>query len=445
MESIVECEDCLLKFTKQEMLIKHKETSKYCQKYKNILFTCLSCNFSTVGFKNIEKHDPVRCQIKNEKDKDLIARLEKSLEQEKIKSDAYLKIIENNIKVAHVREEQPIVQNELPVEEVQDNRNEIEQIEDIIFKNLMEDNEYNDNLNNLKKLKTKLITKISLQAYLDMLNNHLRIIKNILTKKKVNEYKLNSLLSLSLTALDKKLLTFGNYTSLQVDIDDIQKLQSCLKNNLYPIQYVPFKKEEAVNKFLNYATGLFTIKQIIELQLFNSGNKYNNVIYLPLKKSTNEDPYSFYFLESIGENNSIVWKMDCRLEEISNYFLNNLRSYLIDLFRRIYKNAFNDNDYRPNFKNKLIINESEQIIQNLIILNQPMKFNLLFRNIVKAKSSYEKIKSNDKFKLTCDDIMQKQRFKEEKDDPEEINYNMKLLFDTITEEEVDSLIKTFSC
>ena len=167
MESIVECEDCLLKFTKQEMLIKHKETSKYCQKYKNILFTCLSCNFSTVGFKNIEKHNPVCCQTKNEKDKDRIARLEKSLEQEKIKSDAYLKIIENNIKID--RGAPVVMQHTPPIEcesitqiEIQeDERNEMEQIEDIIFKNLLEDNEYNDNLNNLKKLKNKLITKIS--------------------------------------------------------------------------------------------------------------------------------------------------------------------------------------------------------------------------------------------------------------------------------------------
>ena len=277
-----------------------------------------------------------------------------------------------------------------------------------------------------------------------MLNNHIKIIKNFIVKKRVNEYKINSLLSLSLTALDKKLLTFGNYTSLQLDIDDIQKLQNCLKNNLYPTQYVPFKKEEAINRFLNYATGLFTIKQIIELQLFNSGNKYNNVIYLPLKKSTNDDPYSFYFLESIGENNLNVWKMDCRLEEFSNYLLNNIRTYLVDLFRKIYKNAFNDNDYRPNFKNKLIINECEQIIHNLILLSQPMKFNLILRNIVKSKSCYGKIKSNDQFKLTCDDIMQKQRFKEDKDDPDEITYCVKMLFDTIGEEQVENLINEYS-
>jgi len=410
----------------------------------------LSCNFSTVGFKNIEKHNPVCCQTKNEKDKDRIARLEKSLEQEKIKSDAYLKIIENNIKID--RGAPVVMQHTPPIEcesitqiEIQeDERNEMEQIEDIIFKNLLEDNEYNDNLNNLKKLKNKLITKISFECYLDMLNNHLKIIKNILVKKRVNEYKINSLLSLSLTALDKKLLTFGNYTSLQLDIDDIQKLQNCLKNNLYPTQYVPFKKEEAINRFLNYATGLFTIKQIIELQLFNSGNKYNNVIYLPLKKSTNDDPYSFYFLESIGENNLNVWKMDCRLEEFSNYLLNNIRTYLVDLFRKIYKNAFNDNDYRPNFKNKLIINECEQIIHNLILLSQPMKFNLILRNIVKSKSCYGKIKSNDQFKLTCDDIMQKQRFKEDKDDPDEITYCVKMLFDTIGEEQVENLINEYS-
>ena len=458
METIVECKFCLLKFRTDEALLKHHETSKLCEKYKNILFTCTNCNFGTVGYKNIEKHNPACCQVKNQSDKERISQLEKSLEKEKIKNGIYRKIIEDNInirlddfivgdsilydKVPETTTKPPEIKIVTKKTAKKSDKNELEQIDDIIFKNLIDDTEYNDNLNNLKRLKASLLSNMSFKDYLEMVNNHLKIMKNIFTKKKMSDYKINSLLSSSLTPVDKKILTFGNYTGIQLEIDDIQKIEKSLRNIEKPKMYEPYKKEDIINKFLNYTTSLFTIKQLIEIHLFNN-NKHSNLIYLPLAKSLDDDPYSFYFLENISDIGMKNWKMDCRLEEFTNFFVNNIRSYLVDLFRQIYRNTFNDNDYRPNFKNKLYINECEQLIQNLLLINQPMKFNLVVRNVVKNKCSH-KNDSKDNFKLTCDDLMQKQRFKEETDDPEELNYNMRLLFDTIDDEQVDMLIREYS-
>ena len=127
--------------------------------------------------------------------------------------------------------------------------------------------------------------------------------------------------------------------------------------------------------------------------------------------------------------------MDCRLEDLSNKFIDNIRPYLIDMFRKIYFDVFCDNDYRENFLSKMAKVELDvkQIIQNICLLCNPKKFNKFLINIVKTNATY-KVTPNDIKNLSADDSSQRRRFENEKEkiDPVE---TMKLLFDNISSEE----------
>ena len=75
----------------------------------------------------------------------------------------------------------------------------------------------------------------------------------------------------------------------------------------------------------------------------------SNIIYVPLEKSTKDDPYSFYTLVKITEKKRF-WQMDCRLEYFTNNFIAQILPYLITKFRQIYNDVFHDNCYRENYK-----------------------------------------------------------------------------------------------
>ena len=229
-----------------------------------------------------------------------------------------------------------------------------------------------------------------------------------------------------------RLVFYPNYINTELDTDEIEKLKTCL-SILSVSYYEPFNNKNFYNNFLNYGSVIFTLKENIDRYLFNIFN-FNNVVYIPLKQSNDKDPYSFYILESINKDKR-HWKMDCRLEEFSNSFINNIRPYLIQLFRKIYYDVFHDNIFRKDYKSKNSITEfdCEQLIQNIFKLATPKEFCNFMRNIVKEKASYNPTE-NDKFNIRGDDIIQKKRFANNKETTD-ISDIIKLLFDGITSEE----------
>jgi hypothetical protein len=79
-------------------------------------------------------------------------------------------------------------------------------------------------------------------------------------------------------------------------------------------------------------------------------------------------------LEKIKEDKR-CWKMECRLEDFSTDFADNVLPYCISLFRKIYKDVFEDNIYRPDYmtKSQILEFDCEQLVQNIILLAQPIK------------------------------------------------------------------------
>ena len=177
---------------------------------------------------------------------------------------------------------------------------------------------------------------------------------------------------------------------------------------------------------------LLPLRKNLTRYLFNKYD-FNNVIYLPLPKNSEDDPFSFYILERVNKDKR-YWKMDCRLEVMSNNIITHVLPYLISMFRKLYHDVFGDNEFRQDYNKKTQLTECdcEQLLQNIILMGQPKEFCNIVRNLVKDKATYYPTEK-DKFNLYGDDSLQRKRFQEREEI--ELVEIIKQLFDGITAEE----------
>jgi hypothetical protein len=319
------------------------------------------------------------------------------------------------------------------------NLSEAKIIFDECFESIKKERTYTKALKTIKSVRLNIIGIMTLDEYLILLQSHFDKLTNIFIKEKQISEKLSyKHISQSMSSIDLRLKFFlPYYISTPLDIDDLSKLKTCLKLSVnFPKHFKPFSHDDFYRLFFNYGTSVCTIKECIERNLINIYG-YNNVVYIPITKSTDNDPFSFYYLKKIDKIKR-YWHMDCRLEDLSNKFIDNIRPYLIELFRKLYFDAFSDYDYRNNFLYKVpdIELDLKQLMQNICILSNPKKFNKYLRNIIKDNATYNAT-NNDIKNFSSDDSSQKRRFENEKEliDPVE---TVKLLFDNIsTEDAVD--------
>lgn len=540
------CEYCPESFKTNDELAKH---TKKCSKYKDVLFVCKKCKFSTTGINSIDKHilsckeeikeDNLSYELISDEENEeeniqlkVLLRIEKKIDsyfknnkipkiisdipahflfseiKEKEKSvsvnqkkkqkeeikkdlaeienidkiilkDEYSKIIEdismcnNNtslsqksspslpgfkkntykqLKLANIELAIEILPEELEAK-VNNKKQEIESKKnayiniikesEIIFKecfeNIKQNRTYTKSLENIKKARLKLIECMPHNKYIKLLEGHVKILENIFKNlKEFPNRKIVDTISKSMNSIDMRLISYGSYLNTNLEIDDIQRFKSSLKFfNECPSFFMPLDKEELFRKFFTYGTALFTLKDMIEMYVPNNYG-FNNIIYVKLKSSVDEeiDPYSFYILEDVNSTKKPekrYWKMDCRLEELSNNFIDNIKPYLIELFRRLYFNSFNDNEFRKDYVTSSCITEydCEQLLQSIRILSKPKEFNILLRNTIRKYCSYLPT-INDKFNLHGDDNVQKKRFAKIKEDEEMMVESIKMIFDNIS-------------
>ena len=195
----------------------------------------------------------------------------------------------------------------------------------------------------------------------------------------------------------------------------------------------PFESYSFFEKFDNYGLAIFSIKKLIEIFINNKYGIYN-IIYVPIKKSSENDPYSFYILEDI-KSKKRYWKMDCRLEELTINFTNTIINYLKNIFKKLYHDVFNDNIYRKDYKsyNTITQYDCEQLLKNIYMISNQKKFSLLLRNIIRENCTYYPTE-NDRFNIYTDDLVQKKRFAEDKGSIDSVIF-IKNLFDDISNED----------
>lgn len=304
---------------------------------------------------------------------------------------------------------------------------------DECFKDIETNRVYTKSLNLLKNTRMRIVG-ITVDEYTNLLKEHLERLTKIFQDKAISEKISMKHITISMSSLDLRIISYAPYINTELIIDDLTKFKRCILFTLnFPKYFVPFNYDDFFKTFFNQGTLLSTMRDCIERNLINIYG-FNNIVYIPITKSNDNDPFSFFHLKKI-EKNKRYWNMDCRLEDFSNKFIDNIRPYLIDMFRKMYFDVFCDNDYRDNFIQKVskIELDLRQIIQNICLLCNPKKFNKFMRKIVKDKATY-KVTANDIKNITTDDSSQRRRFENEKEniDPVEI---VKLMFDNMSSEE----------
>ena len=301
------------------------------------------------------------------------------------------------------------------------------------FEKLKQSRIYTKILEDLARKRMNIFARMSLSDYQNLVSEHIRTIEDIFREKNYTDKKSISIISKGLTSLESRLISYGNYTQSHLEIDEIEKLDKVLDlGKQSSKQYTLYNSLTIFNCFYNYGVILFPIKKNLERYLFNSYDLWN-IIYLPLPKNTDDDPYSFYVLDRLSKEKR-YWKMDCRLEDLSSNLISNVLPYMISMFRKLYRDVFGDNDFRKDYNSKCQLTECdcEQLLQNIITVGQPKDFYNIVRTIVKNKATYTPTE-NDKFNLYGDDSLQRKRF-HDKEDIDLVDI-IKQLFDDITSEE----------
>ena len=304
------------------------------------------------------------------------------------------------------------------------------------YDKLKESRIYTKLLDEIKYKRWSIFGHVSMEEYEILLVNHVKKLEDIFLEKKYADKKIKQIIVKSLYALEARILYYDNYINTYIETDEMEKFKSVIQNSMYNPEFTPFDENKIYKCLFNYGIVLFPLFQLLEMCF---SNKFSNVIYLPLPKSSIDNPYSFYALEKL-QNDKRYWKMDCRLEDLSHSILSNLLEYMVSAFRKIYNDVFGDNEYRDkyNYTNQITECDLEQLIDNIIMLSKPKQFCINLQKLIIKNTKYNPT-DNDKFNLYGDDCLQRKRFSELEDlDGPDI---YKRLFDNITTEKTVDLYR----
>lgn len=343
-------------------------------------------------------------------------------------------------------QEQKIKEVEEAMEEIVQENNldvsfkETNEAIETMFEEIIKNRVYKKFLLNMKDYRGKLLGKLDLPEYIKLIKTHISRLEAIFTKKKYDQKKIVTTIMMSLSSLDQRLVFYGQYYNSAVEPDDIQKLKVCLKVNMdHPKRYVPFVQTDLCYKICNYSLCLSTIRELCKRILVNPFG-FPNLVYLHLEKSNSEDPYSFYSLEKTESDGKRCWKMECRLDELSKFISEQIRTYCITLFRKIYCDIFSDNIYRDDYmeKSPAAQQDCEQLLINILGLSKPKSFCNVLRSLVVKYSTIQPSKI-DKFNFTRDDPIVKKNFLQEEDDNKNLTIVVQRLFDDISVEDAEKV------
>lgn len=299
---------------------------------------------------------------------------------------------------------------------------------------------YNKYLTELKNKRLKLFTSFSIHDYTLLIQKHITMLESTFKLKDMTDKKVKSLVIKSLSPLESRLISYQNYQNTSIEVDEIDMMLTTVSNFNRDIHdYVPFNMDRLMKKISNYSCALFSFDNLINHVLFNP-NGYNNYIYYQVKTERKNDLFSFYFLDSITRGKRI-WKMDCRLEGLATNIINIVLPYMISMFRKLYKDTFQDNTYRSNYSSisQLMEIDCEQLFKNIFLIGHQKQFRYYLMNKIVEKASYTQTE-NDKFNILTDDSLQRNKFKTEKEtDFREVIIS---LFDDIGFEDIVELYRS---
>jgi len=287
----------------------------------------------------------------------------------------------------------------------------------------------NSLLSILSKNLENLLKIYSYDKYEEFLKNHVSELEEIFSAKKGK--RLEKIISSSLNSIDTRILLYGSYYKIVIGRDDCETFHSLLLKMIdHRGSRKPFDKSKTFSYFNNYAIALFPLKELLKLILI--GPEEKNLVYFPFKKSSKEDPYSFYSLKSIDKDIN-MWMMESRMEDFAYDLAESIKKYSISLFRKIYYDFFNDNDYRENYTNRCNIFQQDclQLLHNLYLVCRENSFRREIQDIIMVYATVVPTK-NDKCNITRNDKLQEKTLKGKSDDMDNAILVSRELFDDIS-------------
>ena len=492
MNSKFRCEHCDKNHKSLENLNRHIDCDQTCEKYKDFFFYCNICkDYMTKGHTYVKKHKK-SCknrernyynELKDSISKQFFDRqFELSLEIKK-ELEFHKKIIidlqneNHSLKNAlsknnsnDVDEDEKVVKyrkaNSKHTEIIphQNRENHIEEISkkydtkrqtskslneaNIIFKQYFDDlpnlkfEQQQKSINEMKKIRMDIFKITPYDKYKTLLDDHIKSLTSFYTStKNYQDKRLNNHLLKSLNNIDSRLLFSPNYHTLSLERDEIDTLESCLEfSGNFEKEFTVFSNDYFLTKFHNFGSVVLSIKKLIKNYLFNAYG-FNNYIYLLYKKSSDDDPYTFYKLVKI-EKGVLHWEIDCRAEHLTNNFISDVLPYLIYLFRKIYRDIFHDNIYRKDYCKTSTVTEyeCEQLLRNIFILSDQRQCCDIFRELIKENAS-KHADDKDKFSMFGDDSIQREKFINHKTNTDNILNTISTLFDNMNMEDAVDLLR----
>ena len=305
--------------------------------------------------------------------------------------------------------------------------------------------QYNKNLLQIKNNRMKLLRFLNIRDFKKFIIENIENIKSQFKQRGSDDKKFKKLLKHKiLNPFEFRMLGWNGFENTDLTLDHINFVKNCVKVKEFGTKkFVPFIMSKITTELNSYYLSICTIQEILRIILLNNYNHFPNIIYLKLNRSDENDPFSFYYIENITEKNR-NWRMDSRLEELCMDLKVELLKFCIGNFRKIYRNIYNDNDYRENFEHNSQVFDYEGIIllQNIIYLSNQFIFITDVQKLIIENSTYTPT-VKDRFNLFSDDGIQKRKFKEMKNNnfEQETIDNLKMLFDTINDMQIIDFYK----
>jgi hypothetical protein len=274
---------------------------------------------------------------------------------------------------------------------------------------------------------------------LKVLNDHTTRLKTTFADKGFNEKKIQSLYPKFFNALDYRLLRLEGFHKQTLEAEDVSRFKASQKYSVpHSKIYRVFDKENLFNYLLNYGLAFSSIEQLLN-SFFENPSGNNNLIFVPL----NDECYSFYTLHKT-DGTKRIWKMDCRLENLTLELAEVVKNYCITLFRELYKTCFDTNHYIVDYTKKFSVAEfeCEQLLATIFVCVNFERFNQILRNIVQKKCTYN-CTSNDKLDLKTEDKEQIENFKSYRLSNEDVRNLVLQIFDSIEDEYIGSMTSRY--
>jgi hypothetical protein len=298
---------------------------------------------------------------------------------------------------------------------------------------------YNVQLSLIKTNLLKVISLIEIDDYRLLLLSIVAKLTETFTEKGKTPKKIVNNIEKCFTPLDLRIVQYGDYTNITLEMDDLQRLRESLDVRSNPEGCELYDASRIYTRSRNYGLSMFPLSECLRRVLICKWNFFN-IVYVKVPKATEDDPYSFYTLEHIHKNGLRNWKMDCRLDGFTSAFATNVLPYCISLFRKLYMDVFGDNDYRENYSSQSQSTEyeCEQLLLNIFTLADHRKLCNTLRDIVRKSCTIAPTKL-DKFNLYGDDTLLRRQFEKYEHRNDDVLCILKSVFDDISTKDATKL------